>query len=139
MTIPLWQFGVLALLALVLGVALAGLRRQRSRLEQLAAELAQVQGQQRLHGQSISGLTAGSKGVDRRLARLEAQEEVLSQRQDTFESQQAEERPYHRAIQLVQQGAGVRRLVEELDLSESEADLIVRLHGVEEEPASVHV
>jgi hypothetical protein len=134
----LWQVAILLLFALLL-LALGMLQAQRRRLAQMADELARVQGQQRLQAQSISGLTAGSKGVDRRLARLEAQEQVLSQRQDTFESQQADERPYHRAIQLVQQGAGVRRLVEELELSESEADLIVRLHGAADAAASVQV
>ena len=67
--------------------------------------------------------------MDRRVHRLEQREKALSERQESFEIQQADEQPYGQAIRLVQQGAGVRRLVDELDLSESEADLIVRLHG----------
>jgi hypothetical protein len=80
--------------------------------------------------QSISGLTAGAVGMDRRVKRLETREKVLAERQETYENQQVDEQPYGQAIRLVvNQGAGVRRLVDELDLSESEADLIVRLHG----------
>jgi hypothetical protein len=106
------------------------LRRNRSlvqRLELLETQLA-------LQGQSLAGFATGTQGVDQRLARLEARERVLSERQDVLESEQADERPYNHAIRLVQQGAGIRRLTEELGLSESEADLIVRLHGEPESP-----
>lgn len=79
--------------------------------------------------QSISGLTSGAIGVDSRLRRIEAQEKVLAERQDTYENQQAGEQPYGDAIRLVQQGASADRLIDELEISASEADLIVRLHG----------
>jgi len=80
--------------------------------------------------QSIRALTSGANGLDRRLLRIEASERVLNERQETFENQQAPEQPYSRAIRLVHQGAGISRLVDELELSESEAELIVRLHGL---------
>ena len=83
-----------------------------------------------LQQQSISGLTAGALGVDRRLRRMEATEKLLHDRQETFENQQSPDQPYSHAIRLVQQGASAERLVDELGLSESEADLIVRLHGL---------
>ena len=112
---------VAALLALYLA--------QKRQFASLTRLLAMREHCQKLQEQSISGLTAGSAGIDRRLTRLEAAETVLSERQDAFESQQAAERPYQQAIRLVREGATSRRLVEELELSESEADLIVRLHG----------
>ena len=112
---------VAALLALYL--------TQKRQFASLTRLLAMREHCQKLQEQSISGLTAGSAGIDRRLTRLEAAETVLSERQDAFESQQAAERPYQQAIRLVRDGATSRRLVEELELSESEADLIVRLHG----------
>jgi hypothetical protein len=98
------------------------LGEERERSAELARELVLVR-------QSITGLTAGAVGVDRRMRGLEARERVLSERQETYEIQQSDEQPYGHAIRLVQQGAGINRLVEELELSESEADLIVRLHG----------
>ena len=97
-------------------------RERRHRVEVLERQLELLQ-------QSISGLTAGAVGVDRRMVRLEAREKALTERQETYENQQLDEQPYGQAIRLVHQGAGVHRLVDELDLSEGEAKLIVRLHG----------
>jgi len=100
--------------------------------KRLAAERARsddLEQQLELVRQSIRGLTTGAVGVDRRVNRLEARERLLTERQETYEIQNAEDQPYGHAIRLVQQGAGIGRLVQELELSESEADLIVRLHG----------
>ena len=98
------------------------IQSERERADDLQRQLELVR-------QSISGLTAGAVGMDRRMQQLEAREKVLSERQETYEIQQLDDQPYSHAIRLVPQGAGVTRLVEELELSESEADLIVRLHG----------
>lgn len=114
---------VCALLACVLGWrALRALRLEQAAAAELRRELALLQ-------QSVSGLTAGAVGLDRRVQQLAARGQVLAERQETYEIQQAEAQPYSHAIRLVQQGAGVNRLVQELELSESEASLIVRLHG----------
>ncbi|MCB1798390.1 MAG: DUF2802 domain-containing protein [Gammaproteobacteria bacterium] len=107
-------------------VAIATLNR---RLRDALDQNSELQQQIDLVRQSISGLTAGAVGVDRRMRQLAAREKVLSQRQETYEIQQGDEQPYGHAIRLVQQGAGAHRLVQELELSESEAELIVRLHG----------
>ena len=116
--------------ALSLGLAsLGGLYRAGRRQAVLQGRLAEADRQIALLQQSVTGLTAGAVGMDRRIRRLEAQERVLSERQQAFENQQAAEQPYSQAIRLVQQGSSVQRLVEELDLSESEALLISRLHG----------
>ena len=124
---------LLALSALFLGiVAWAGAASANQRLAAERRRNAQLQQELELVRQSISGLTAGAVGMDQRMQRLEAREKVLSERQETYDNQQSEEQPYGHAIRLVQQGAGVGRLVDELGLSESEADLIVRLHGQRE-------
>ncbi len=121
---------ILATAALLIAIAaLIGLLGTRRRLAQLQQQLDEYEQQIHFIQQSLSGLTAGAVGMDRRMVRLEAGERRLSERQETFENQQASERPYSHAIRLVRQGAGTARLVEELGLSESEADLIVRLHG----------
>jgi hypothetical protein len=114
-----------------LGVVLAGVSAWRNRraLDAARAEPAVLQRELQLLQQSVSALTAGALGLDRRLDHLAAREQVLAERQETYEIQQAGEQPYSHAIRLVQQGAGVNRLVQELELSESEASLIVRLHG----------
>lgn len=120
---------VLALVALaaVAGVAIREHRLRRQQAQQLAALGQRLD----ILQQSLHALTAGAAGADKRMFRLEAQERRLSERQESLENQQADEQPYARAINLVQQGAGVPRLMEELQLSESEAELIFRLHGLQ--------
>jgi hypothetical protein len=117
----------LAILAALLAILLAW--RNWRALGAARAETADLQRELTLVQQSVSALTTGALGLDRRLDRLAAREQVLAERQETYEIQQAGEQPYSHAIRLVQQGAGVNRLVQELELSESEASLIVRLHG----------
>ena len=124
---------LLALAALFLGlIAWAGAASANQRLGAERRRTAHLQQELELVRQSISGLTAGAVGTDRRIQRLEAREKALTERQETYDNQQSEEQPYGHAIRLVQQGAGVGRLIDELGLSESEADLIVRLHGQRE-------
>jgi len=121
---------LLAIPALFFGfIGWVGAASANKRLSAERAHSAQLRQELELVRQSLSGLTAGAVGMDRRMHRLETREKVLSERQETYENQQSDEQPYGHAIRLVQQGAGVGRLVDELDLSESEADLIVRLHG----------
>jgi biopolymer transport protein ExbB/TolQ len=121
---------LIAIPALFFGlVAWVGAASANKRLSEAHERAARLQQELELVRQSISGLTAGAVGTDQRMLRLEAREKALSERQETFENQQSDEQPYGHAIRLVQQGAGVGRLIDELDLSESEADLIVRLHG----------
>jgi len=121
---------LLAIAASLLGVgACFGIAVFNRHLRAEQARSTQLQKELELVRQSISGLTAGAVGMDRRMQRLETREKVLSERQETYEIQQSDEQPYGHAIRLVQQGAAVSRLVDELELSESEAELIVRLHG----------
>jgi hypothetical protein len=124
---PAWLLAAAAFFFAAVGWV--GVASANRRLSEQAEHTGQLRQELELVRQSISGLTAGAVGMDRRMQRLEVREKVLSERQETYEIQQTDEQPYGRAIRLVQQGAGVGRLVDELDLSESEAQLIVRLHG----------
>jgi len=119
---------VAAMLALATAIWLLNSLTNR-RLAEQRTRANDLQRQLELVRQSISGLTAGAVGVDRRLKSLDTRERLLSERQETYEIQQVDEQPYGQAIRLVQQGASVGRLVSELALSEGEAELIVRLHG----------
>ncbi len=116
----------------IAGAALLTAWRQRRVLAAQQHRLAELEQRLALQAQSISGLTAGALGMDRRLRRAEASEKLIIDRQEVIESQQSAEQPYSHAIRLVQQGASARRLVEELSLSESEAELLARLHGLRE-------
>lgn len=121
----------------VIGVALAVMvavgaviAYQRRLLGRQAEQLADLSRKLEIFQQSLHALTASAAGADQRMYRLEAQERLLSERQETIENQRVGDEPYAQAINLVQQGAGVRRLVDELGLSETEAELIFRLHGL---------
>lgn len=94
-----------------------------------------LQAQKRIDSLSsnLSALCSGAVGVDRRLARLERNSRDLKSRQENFEAHgQVEQPTYGDAIRLVRQGASAQRLVEDIGLSRSEADLIVMLHGLKQ-------
>ena len=71
-------------------VGAAGANR---RLADQAEHTRQLRQELELVRQSISGLTAGAVGMDRRVHRLEQREKSLSERQESFEIQQADEQP----------------------------------------------
>jgi len=126
-----WIVFIVAFVALLLGAgALVVLRRHSLSRAELLERVGRLEQQLLLQQQSITGLTAGAIGMDRRVRRTEATERMISDRQEVIENQQAAEQPYSHAIRLVQQGATSARLMEELGLSESEATLLVRLHGL---------
>jgi len=100
------------------------IRSQNSRIQELAKQTEQLTS-------NINALCASAVGVDRRVVKLERNGRDLVFRQEHIESsQQPGDRPYGEAIEMAQKGARTSRLVEELGLSESEAELLVMLHGV---------
>ncbi len=111
-------------------VLLAGtLRRQRRRINGMEAQIEHLVS-------SINALCASAVGVDRRVVQLERRGREMRHRQENIETHQPGDRPYGEAIQMVHQGAAKSRLVEELGLSRSEAELLVTLHGGAREDSS---
>jgi hypothetical protein len=97
---------------------------QNGRIEELSKQVEQLT-------TNINVLCASAVGVDKRVIKLERNGRDLIHRQEHIESsQQPGDRPYGEAIEMVHKGAGVSRLIEELDMSKSEAELLVMLHGV---------
>ena len=105
---------------------MVAMRRQRQQLLEANNKTEQL-------SSMVSGLCAAAVGVDKRVVRLEQKGRDLEHRQESFETQQQDERPYGEAIQLVHRGATASRLIEELGLSHSEADLVVMLHGMQKQ------
>lgn len=100
------------------------IRWQDERIAELGKQVEQL-------STTTNVLCASAVGVDKRVIRLERNGRDLIHRQESIEtSQQASDRPYGEAIQMVQKGAGASRLMEELGLSKSEAELLVMLHGM---------
>ena len=121
-------FAVVAVVTL-LGMAMT-IRLQSRKLTELREGIHTL-------GADFNALCSGATGVDRRISRLERQGLDLGHRQETLENQrQTGDMPYGEAIQLVQKGASAERLVEELGLSQGEAELVMLLHGMKKEDAA---
>ena len=111
------------------GVVVAWLmRRQQRQVEALVRELQQLRGSQ-------DAMISGAAGMDRRVGRVEQGIQELQKQLDYLEDTQRTARPYDEAIRLVRQGATGQRLMDELGLSRSEADLLIMLHGAPESGA----
>jgi hypothetical protein len=113
----------IATVVVVAVVLLAGtLRRQRRRISGLEGQIEHL-------ASSLNAICASAVCVDRRVVQLERIGREMRHRQENIETHQPGDRPYGEAIQMVHQGAAKSRLVDELGLSKSEAELLVTLHG----------
>ncbi len=79
--------------------------------------------------ETLDAIISGAGGMDRRAGRLEQRLLELQRRIEDLEEARQTTRPYDEAIRLVRQGAAAERLVEELGLTRSEADLLIMLHA----------
>ncbi len=114
----------IASIVVVAVVLLAGtLRRQRRRISGMEGQIEHLVS-------SLNAICASAVCVDRRVVQLERVGREMRHRQENIETHHNPgDRPYGEAIQMVHQGAAKSRLVEELGLSRSEAELLVTLHG----------
>jgi hypothetical protein len=119
--IMLITLGSLALIFML--VQARTIRRQDSRIAEMDRQIEQL-------STTANVICASAVGVDKRVARLERNGRELIHRQESIESRQTDDRPYGEAIQMVQKGAQASRLVDELGISTSEAELLVMLHGM---------
>lgn len=125
MTIYWLVFSSFALVSFLGLIYLQGLlARQERDLVSLRREL-------RTLTSNLTAQCSSSAGMGLRLNRLEG---GLRQFQEQLERKEGEQRlteqPYGEAIHLAHQGAGAQRLVDELGLSRTEAELIHRVHGL---------
>ncbi|HHZ88776.1 MAG TPA: DUF2802 domain-containing protein [Chromatiaceae bacterium] len=79
----------------------------------------------------LAALCSAALGTDLRFVRLESRTRLLSERQDRIEHRQERDRPYGEAIRLVHDGANADDLMQTLNLTNSEAQLIVTMHHAE--------
>ncbi len=119
--IMLISVGCLALMFML--VQARTIRRQNSRIMDMGKQIEQL-------STTTNAMCAGAVGVDKRVAKLERSGRDLIHRQESIESRHSDDRPYGEAIQMVQKGADASRLVDELGMSASEAELLVMLHGI---------
>ena len=79
----------------------------------------------------ISALCSGATGLGNHLNDIEQQLRRLYERQDQIELRDPGEREYHNAVRMIQDGADMEKLIDVCGLARGEAELLMRLHGVE--------
>lgn len=121
---PLLPLIAIVLAALALALAAAALLGQR----RLARELARVAAQSRDTAEHFRGLTAGTAGQSRHLARLQQDLERLRERLDQLASQEGGGAAFEQAIRMARKGHPASEIMETCGLSQMEADLVVLLH-----------
>jgi hypothetical protein len=120
-------------LLILLVIVIAGFTllwfQDRKRYQQIK----HLQRELEIHKQTVSALCSSAVGVDRRVNRVERNSRDLAERQENIESLYQPDPPYAEAIRMVKSGADATQLVKELGLSESAADLILMIHGMNSE------
>ncbi len=120
------------LLAAVAG-GLVALQRQRRQIVHLQRDLSRRDRNLRLLRQEFGALLDCSRGLASQLGHQQQQLKQVNHRQQQLELNEGGEGHVREAITLVRRGAGVEELVGDCGLSRSEAELVLRLHGRQEE------
>lgn len=120
-------------LVILLIIAVLGLFLLIFQDRQRAQQLQHLHRELEILKQTVSALCSSAVGVDRRVNRVERHSRDLAERQENIESLYQPDPPYAEAIRMVKSGADADQLVRELGLSESAADLILMIHGMNSE------
>lgn len=124
------DFSIFTLLGVVFIIALScGLIVLAKKLGAVQLQLAESQSRMEELQTELNALYSGAAGVGSHLAKLEAQVNSLSDRQEQLDVRDPTTQNYNLAIDLVHQGAGVEELMRQCGLLHEEAELLVRLHG----------
>ncbi|RME32646.1 MAG: DUF2802 domain-containing protein [Gammaproteobacteria bacterium] len=113
--------------------ALIALRRQRRQIVHLQRAITRREQHLRLLRQEFAALLDCSRGLANQLGHQQLQLRQVNHRQQQLELNEGGEGHVREAVTLVRRGAGVEELVGDCGLSRSEAELVLRLHGREEQ------
>lgn len=125
-------------------ISLLGLGYLQNLMQRQERELVTLKREVRTLTSNLSAQCDTGAGMNRRLNIIEGAMRQWQEQMDGFQQaqldfqqqrerellQRGQEQPYGEAIYLVHQGASVQRLMDELGLSRSEAELLYRVHGV---------
>ncbi len=115
-----------AVIVVLLSFALIVLGKKQRLLQQnINDSLARIDALQA----ELNALYSGAAGVGSHLAKIEAQVNSLTDRQEQLDINDPTTQNYNLAIDLVHQGAGAEELMRQCGLLHEEAELLVRLHG----------
>ena len=84
----------------------------------------------------LHALCAGGINLGRHVDGLEQRIRRLAERQDQLELRDPMEQTYAHAIRLAQKGVDVNHLVENCGLARGEAELLLRIHRVQQQSAT---
>ena len=110
-----------------------------SKVKQLLNQESQRQNVTQILQQTINSLNGEVLENGKRRQQIEVQLKRLGIRQDQLELCELESRPYGHATKLVKKGAGVEDLMGVCGLTQGEAELIVNLHGLQQNKKTLQV
>ena len=81
--------------------------------------------------QQLSALCSAAVGSDERIVRFEQTLMKIREQQNSMDLGQPQQQSYEHAIRLARKGVDINQLIDNCNLSEEEALLITRLHGMQ--------
>ena len=123
LTASLAAFVVIALLARTVASGRRELNQLRAQLQQLSARLAE-------QSMELDGLCAAGVQLDRQLIDQGGRLRDCAERLASLQAQESANSPYHAAIEMIRKGAAAAEVAQQLGISLSEAELLVRLHQI---------
>jgi L-asparaginase II len=88
--------------------------------------------------QQLAGLCAAAVGADERVVKFEQTLNKLKEQQNTLDVGTGRQQGYEHAIRLARKGVSVDQIVDNCNLSDEEARLISRLHGLQQRGGELH-
>lgn len=86
----------------------------------------------------LAGLCAAAVGADERVVKFEQMLNKLREQQNTVDLGSGRQQGYEHAIRLARKGVSVDQIVDNCNLSDEEARLISRLHGLQPRGGDLH-
>lgn len=123
---------IISITLFLVGLAIAGCFYQVFKLmRRQAAQLVQLE-------QQLAGLCAAAVGADERVMRFEQAINKLKEQHNTLSLGTSQQQGYEHAIRLARKGVAVEKIVDNCNLSDEEARLISRLHGLQTRGEELH-
>lgn len=88
--------------------------------------------------QQLAALCAAAVGADERVVKFEQMLNKLREQQNTVDLGSGRQQGYEHAIRLARKGISVEQIVDNCNLSDEEARLISRLHGLQTRGGELH-
>lgn len=102
---------------------------QISRIRRSQFQLSSMHSQLQSQANDLRAMFSASRGVDKRLARIEKKVKIQNERQDKLELHEPNLQAYGQAARMVRKGADADELVDTCGLSRGEAELIMFLNA----------